>query len=384
MEVIYGYMVMRLYGYEVMKFWRIFFVLIIINCASKVYAQSVIHYVSNSGNAVAPPSRAFLDADDNVLTVESNTYADGMGTLTLSGNVVKFANGALYGMDLQFVSIPSTVTSVGKNAFNSCTNLKAVLFESATVPTATDDDSYAFSSTNMTIYAPLESWITYNTTFISMTAVTRVCSWKDITLNTSGMGTFGDTEKKWLYYSSYNTNPGLTAYRCSGFTETTITFEQTYSSLSGKGVVLVGSPGVTYRLLETKSDLTEVDNYLTAANGAVIDDATGKYILTNGSEGIGFYPLKAGTAVAAGKAYLDLGTSSSAKYLSLNFDDTSTSIESTNDQKPTSQNQQPKTNNQQPTIYNLVGQRVGDSRQMDKSGALRGIVIINGKKYLAK
>ena len=375
----YGYTVMSLYGYEVMKFWRIFFVLIIINCASKVYAQSVIHYVSNSGNAVAPPSGAFLDVEDKVLTVQLNTYADGMGTLTLSGDVAKFATGALNGMDLLYVTVPATVTLIGKDAFNSCNNLKAVLFESAAVPTAEDNDSYAFSSTNMTIYAPLSSYDSYNTGFSPKTGVTYVSCWKDITLNSSGMGTFGDTSKQWLYYSAYNKNQGLTAYRCSGFTETTITFSQTYSSLIGKGVVLVGSQDATYRLLETKDNLTDVVNYMTAADGNAISDATGKYILTSGTKGIGFYPLKSGTIVAAGKAYLDLGTSSAAKFLSPSFEDISSSIELIN-----YPNQQPQTNNQQPIIYNIAGQRVGESMLKEGKNSQRSIVIINGKKYLSR
>ena len=329
-------------------------------------SQSVIHYVSYNGEVSKPMPDSFYDENGSALTVTSNTYTDGIGTITLSGNVTKFANGALYDMDLLYVTVPATVTKIGKKAFSSCTNLQAILFEPTSVPTGDGDESYAFSSTNMTIYAPLESWSTYNTTFISMTAVTLVCSWQDITLNSSSIATFGDTAKDWLFYSDYEHNSGLKAYKCTAKNETTVAFTPTNIVYHGQGAVLKDSANGTYRLLESKpqSD-SPATNYMVAATGETISDANGKYILYNGNKGIGFYPLQSGTAISTGKAYLDLGSGSGIKdFISLdNLEETSYIPEIPNNIE------------QHPTIaFDLSGRPI---RQAPPAS----IIIINGKKY---
>lgn len=331
-----------------------------------VNAQSVIRYVSNTAAAINPPSCAFLDSENNALTVTSNTYSDGQGRITLSGDVAKFADGALYGMDLLYVTVPATVTEIGDNAFSYCKHLQAVLFESATVPAEkTVTNGYKFSSSNMTIYVPNESYSLYNTEFGSIAGVTYICCWQDITLNSSGIGTFGDPDKAWEYYSTYEKNIGLTAYKCSAFNESTITFDKANATQDGSGVVIKGEANATYRLLETKVGLDPQTNYMIAADGETITDASGKYILTNGTRGIGFYPLKNGTSVAKGKAYLDLGKTNDAKYFVMEFNETETTGIS---------DAQCSKSDTQSCIYNLAGQAVGSD--------YKGIVIINGKKYI--
>ena len=352
-----------------------------VSMASMASAQSVIHYVSNGGKVVAPPSGAFLDAENKELTISSNTYENGMGTITLSGDVAKFADGALYNMDLLYVTVPSTVTAIGKEAFNSCTHLQAILFESTSVPDG-GTDGYAFSSSNMTIYAPLASYNKYDTAFESKTGVTYVCSWQDITLNSSGIGTFGDTSHNWLYYSNYNKNTGLQAYHCSGFTESSITFTQMYSSCKGKGVVLKGDANATYRLLETKEELSEVTNYMIASDGKNIEVATGKYILTSGTYGIGFYPLKSGTAVPVGKAYLDLGTSAGAKFLDCSFEDIPDGIENVEDVEDVEDVEYVENVG---NCCDLTGRKI-QLDQLDQLATLApsGLYILNGKKYFRR
>ena len=338
-------------------------------------AQSVIHYVSNSGDVVEPLSNSFCDADGTGLTVTSNTYSDGLGTIILSGDAVEYVNGALFEMDLLYVTVPATVKKIGSNAFSSCTHLQAVLFESSSVPAVSDDDSYTFSNNNITVYAPIDSYGIYRDAFISNTSVQYVCVWQDVTLNSGGMGTFSDTSGKWLYYSEFCRNSGLKAYRCSECTENTITFTETMSSLNGYGVVLVGEPGKTYRLLETKTNLEAVTNYMIAADGNIIDDTKGKYILTNGTKGIGFYPIQAGTAVAKGKAYLDVGSDSEAKFLTIELENTPSSIEMLS-QKLCSKTESDTMTDVHGSMINLSGCRVGDD--------YRGIVIINGRKHYRK
>lgn len=106
----------------------------------------------------------------------------------------------------------------------------------------------------------------------------------------------------------------------------------------------------------TNNDLTYNWNDTTVAVAKTI------YVLAMNNGMIGFWPVKVGTTVAAFKGYLKLNGSSAKDYFSL---DEATGVK--NITAGTKENS---------VRYNLAGQRVDDN--------YKGVVIINGKKYIVK
>ena len=86
------------------------------------YANNVIRYTSTDGKVVKPYS-----ADVFGVSIVSNTYENGQGTIVLSDNPTKF--GAFAFRDcktLATISIPSTVLEIGNSAFNNCSSLESI------------------------------------------------------------------------------------------------------------------------------------------------------------------------------------------------------------------------------------------------------------------
>lgn len=105
-------------------------------------------------------------------------------------------------------------------------------------------------------------------------------------------------------------------------------------------------------------------NELKATRSALTPDVEDTYfVLSNGSHGIGFYAVEAGTTVAAGKGYFEVATPG-AKFIGLS-DDT-TAVEGIIVEKLDGTNE----------LYNLQGQKLQNLQ--------KGINIINGRKVLVK
>ena len=106
-------------------------------------------------------------------------------------------------------------------------------------------------------------------------------------------------------------------------------------------------------------------NLLKPALSEVVADGT-QYVLADGAKGIGFYQAAAGTAIAAGKGYLEIAGATVKAFL---FDGgTATSIGEELRMKDEE--------SYEGVFYNLAGQRVSKAR--------KGINIVNGKKVLVK
>ena len=86
------------------------------------YANNVIRYTSTDGKVVTPYS-----ADVFGVSIVSNTYENGQGTIVLSDNPTKI--GAFAFRDcktLKTISIPTTVLEIGNSAFNNCSSLESI------------------------------------------------------------------------------------------------------------------------------------------------------------------------------------------------------------------------------------------------------------------
>lgn len=119
---------------------------------------------------------------------------------------------------------------------------------------------------------------------------------------------------------------GLRAYVATGYTHGCITLTRVTNVPAGTGLVLVGDAGeftvpvgdgqavLMNMLVGTKTDITLNPTFGSKTN----------FILSNGSDGIGFYACSGGT-LAAGKAYLQLPTSlvqtAGVKNFGLQFED---------------------------------------------------------------
>lgn len=157
---------------------------------------------------------------------------------------------------------------------------------------------------------------------------------------------------------------GLTAYTLTvDETNKTVTAKEFTGVVPAGGAVLVkGTANTTYTLTPatTEGDATFATALKTGATKA---DGT-QYGFTSKSGTPAFAQVQPGQDIPAKKGYIVLNGASAAKY-SICFDDEATGIQTIEAASAANA-----------AMYNLAGQRV------DKS--YKGIVIVNGKKYLNK
>lgn len=132
------------------------------------------------------------------------------------------------------------------------------------------------------------------------------------------------------------------------------------------GVIMKGNAGI-YNAACIATAPEVIGNLLFACvDGYTADYDNEIYILASGTNGIGFYPIAAHTTLGAGKAFIG-GGDVGAKCLTLSFEDGVTDIANVDVNDKFDDNS---------SIYNLAGQKVGKK--------YKGIVIVNGKKYMQK
>ena len=183
------------------------------------------------------------------------------------------------------------------------------------------------------------------------------------------------TENLWASYSSTKaldfSNSGLTAYIATTSNGSSVHYEPVTYVPANTGIILNGTQGTHVAVTIPSADAVGTNLLVSTANAA--------HEVTAGEEGdvyafgmmgglVGFVKALAGYTVAQGKSYLDLSTVGGAKgidFIGLPGSET--------DGIDTIHNAQFIMHND---AYNLAGQRV--------SKDYKGIVIVNGKKYLNK
>lgn len=172
-------------------------------------------------------------------------------------------------------------------------------------------------------------------------------------------------------YATYSADYAVN-YSELGLTAYTITIDENKNTVTakaftgvvpaGKAVLVKGTKNTTYTLTPatTEGDATFATDLQTGATKA---DGT-QYGFTSKSGTPAFAQVVSGQDIPAKKGYIVLNGASAAKY-SICFDDEATGIHTIEAASAAND-----------AMYNLAGQRV------DK--AYKGIVIVNGKKYLNK
>lgn len=172
-------------------------------------------------------------------------------------------------------------------------------------------------------------------------------------------------------YATYSADYAVN-YSELGLTAYTLTVDETNKTVTakaftgvvpaGKAVLVKGTASKAYTLTHatTEGDDTFATDLQT---GATTADGT-QYGFTSKSGTPVFAQVKSGQDIPAKKGYIVLNSSSAAKY-AINFDGEATGIHTIEAASAANA-----------AMYNLAGQRV------DK--AYKGIVIVNGKKYLNK
>jgi len=189
------------------------------------------------------------------------------------------------------------------------------------------------------------------------------------TIGSAGVATFCSYKDL-----DFSTVEGVKAYVVSAYNpdEATVTLTRVMDVPAGTGLVLMGTEG-EYEIPAGDGE-AEVSGMLVGVNAATTlnkeDGDNMNYILGNGTSGLGFYAVKDGSTLAAGKAYLPLPTDQLPQAadgkVRLIFEDSPataiTAVESTAETAP--------------VYYNLSGQRV--------QTPVKGIYLKNRKKVIIK
>lgn len=202
-----------------------------------------------------------------------------------------------------------------------------------------------------------------SSTLGNYTNYSKVQLYKKVTVETLTTSAGGYATYSADYAVNYS-ELGLTAYTLTvDETNKTVTAKEFTGVVPAGGAVLVkGSASTAYTLTPatTEGDATFVTALKTGATKA---DGT-QYGFTSKSGTPAFAQVVSGQEIPAKKGYIVLKGASAAKY-SICFDDEATGIHTIEAASAANA-----------AMYNLAGQRV------DK--AYKGIVIVNGKKYLNK
>jgi len=180
-------------------------------------------------------------------------------------------------------------------------------------------------------------------------------------LNGKFYATYSNAEKA-LDFSAVE---GLKAYYVTSASTSALTITEASKVPAGTAVLIEGAEAKTYQVPVITSGTDDAsNNRLLVSNGNVLGDGQTIYVLGNGKNGVGFYLKKKDSAIAAGKAYLEIAAGEAKSFLSLGGDD-AVAISNVEAEVGTG------------IIYNLNGQRV--------AAPVKGcLYIVNGKKVLVK
>lgn len=166
----------------------------------------------------------------------------------------------------------------------------------------------------------------------------------------------------------YSKTAGLKAFAATYNAESKkITLTPVTAVPAKTAVVLKGAADDYILYSADNSDVLKPVNDLKVSDGSITGDGKTIWALGKKDKGVGFYPVAEGNAVPSGKAYLQLTSASQAKgFIAIDDNESTTAIKTVNAQVQSIN----------APMYNLAGQRV--------TKAYKGVVIMNGKKFIQK
>ncbi|MBR6604940.1 MAG: leucine-rich repeat domain-containing protein, partial [Prevotella sp.] len=314
-------------------------------------------------------SLATISIPNSVTTIENYAFTEccNLASITIPNNVISIGYEAFSDCSsLTSVTIPNSVTSISEGAFYGCDNLSDVYCLSD-VPLA-NCPHLLFPRYTGTLYVPTSSIDAYKSTVPwSYFKTIKELPAHEIVMN-NNISTYC-----YPYDLDFTNVEGLKAFVASSYDDVNEKVQMTRINKvpAGTGIILTGNVGSYNVAYATSKVATDFTNLLKGVTTATIigpsSDGFLNYILSKGTNGIGFYPAKEGT-LAAGKAYLQLPSSvSSAKGISMSFDDETTGI---------MDNYDVGTMNSDVAVYDLQGRKV--------KNPTKGLYIVNGKKIMIK
>jgi len=293
-------------------------------------------------------------------TVSDDFAADAItytGTYVLESNTDARVNSSNV---LAFkTSVPGTLNVVFSNSGNNSARYLAVNGEnteySSTTGTAGDAvGPISVAAGDVTISG--SNWIKiYKIVFTPAQAETA-------TISAAGYATY--VTKGNVDFSGETT---LKAYAAKyDATAQKITLTAVTAAPANTPLVLKGDAGDYKLTAATKAPADVSNNDLKAAKAAVTADGS-QWILAQLNGGVGFAKCTPNTTIAAGKAYLVIPATTTAKSFIGFGEDTTNGIASVISEEASMKNAR---------VYNLAGQQVNK--------AYKGVVIVNGKKYIQK
>lgn len=300
-------------------------------------------------------------------------YPCGIKRVVIGEGITAIPDMAFYmEVGLKSVNLPSTLESIGMNAFGECFNIETITCNAATPPTLGEEgnEDYVFFGTfdeGTGEPNPIGALTAICVPITSIAAYKEAAGWSTYTDLIQMPNTIVGNEHWTTFYdatTSYAVDANTTVYKVSltGDAVTTTAIGGNQIITAGKAVILksTGIPVLTTTTTESTGDFN--GNDLLGSDG-VASDGNSYYALANGTQGLGFYKVGAGTVIPAGKAYLYTGGSGSNFY-GIDPDDGTTAIKNM------------KVGKDDNVYYDLSGRRVLYPK--------KGLYIMNGKKVIIK
>ena len=182
--------------------------------------------------------------------------------------------------------------------------------------------------------------------------VTDMLLYRTITVGAAGYATFGSLYK--------NAKPNNVKAYTAQYNGSYLTLTEVENVPAGKGVIIEAAKGSYAPTFDVAA--ADIESDLLVSNGTIVGDGSTIYVLANKEKGVGFYKLKDGEKVPAGKAYLKTDEIAAPEFLGFGAD-----VTGINEVKAVEAKGE---------FFNLAGQRVAQPA--------KGLYIANGKKVIIK
>jgi hypothetical protein len=303
-------------------------------------------------------------------------YPYGIKNVVIGEGITEIPASAFYmEIGITDVKLPSTLTTIGIDAFGECENIETITSNATTPPTLADagNEDYVF-------YVPNEDWSaalpipTVSAIYVptaSVNAYKAADGWSAYAakINAKFFTAVGDYQWATFFDDSkaYEVDANTTIYKAS-LSGTTLTLTEVGGNQiisAGNAVVLRSTSAPVLTETATASTADFSGNELHGSASPIASDGT-LYALSYKSGTLGFFKVKSGTSIPAGKAYLSTADAA-REYFEFTYGDDATSIESVASSHQTIANGQ---------YYDMQGRKVFKPT--------KGLYIVNGKKVIVK